>query len=43
MHKKFFIHRDVKPDNFCMGLQEKTKIVHVIDMGLAKKYYDEKT
>jgi len=43
MHKKYFIHRDVKPDNFLMGLHEKSRIVHVIDMGLAKKYYDEST
>ena len=40
MHKKLFIHRDVKPDNFLMGLQDKSHVLHVVDMGLAKKYFD---
>ena len=40
MHSRYFVHRDVKPDNFLMGLGEKTGIVHVVDMGLAKRYYD---
>jgi len=40
MHSRYFVHRDVKPDNFLMGLGEKTGICHVVDMGLAKRYYD---
>ena len=40
MHSQNFVHRDVKPDNFLMGLGDKSAIVHVVDMGLAKKYYD---
>jgi serine/threonine protein kinase len=43
MHSKFFIHRDIKPDNFLMGLGEKSSLLHVLDMGLAKRYIDVKT
>lgn len=41
LHSKCFVHRDVKPDNFLMGLGSKTGTLHVVDMGLAKKYYDK--
>jgi serine/threonine protein kinase len=37
MHEASFIHRDVKPDNFLMGLNENSNIVHVVDMGLSKR------
>ncbi len=43
MHSRHFIHRDVKPDNFLMGLGKKMHIVYLIDYGLAKKYRDSKT
>lgn len=42
-HSKCFIHRDIKPDNFLIGLSRKHNVVHVIDFGLAKKFMDPRT
>jgi hypothetical protein len=38
IHLKGFLHRDIKPENFLMGIQESQDTVHVIDLGLAKKW-----
>ena len=43
LHSRHLIHRDIKPDNFLMGINDKKKIVYIIDFGLAKRFRDPKT
>ena len=41
IHSKNIIHRDIKPDCFLIGKEEKTKI-YIIDFGFAKNFIDTK-
>lgn len=43
IHGKNFLHRDIKPDNFLMGLGKKGNLVYAIDFGLAKRFRDPRT
>jgi serine/threonine protein kinase len=43
IHIKNFVHRDIKPDNIIMGVNEKSRLVYMIDFGLAKKYRSSRT
>ncbi|EAY18513.1 Casein kinase I, putative [Trichomonas vaginalis G3] len=40
VHKHKYIHRDIKPDNFAMGVGENSNKVYIIDFGLSKKFVD---
>ena len=37
-HSQSFLHRDVKPDNFLIGLGKNQHLIYIIDYGLAKRY-----
>jgi serine/threonine protein kinase len=43
IHRKGFVHRDIKANNFMIGRNDKAKLVYIIDFGLAKRYKDLKT
>jgi serine/threonine protein kinase len=38
-----YIYRDIKPENFLMGLGEQSKNVFCVDFGLCRRYKDPVT
>jgi len=42
LHSRHLVHRDIKPDNFLMGLNKNKSIVHICDFGLCKNFRDQK-
>lgn len=42
LHYNKLLHGDIKPGNFTLGLGSKSHIVHLIDFGFSKKYWNSK-
>ena len=43
IHSKNIIYRDIKPDNFVLGLDNKSHIIYILDFGLSKKFRSSRT
>lgn len=43
VHAHAYVHRDIKPDNFCIGYGDFGGIIHIIDFGISKKYIQERS
>ena len=43
IHNKHILHRDIKPDNFIIGIDINCHKVYLIDFGLSKKYRSSRT
>lgn len=40
IHSKGYLHMDIKPDNFLMGIGRLGNLVHIIDFGITRSYLD---
>ena len=38
-----YMHSDIKPDNFLLGVEKDSSTIFAIDFGLAKHYKDHRT
>uniref|UniRef100_A0A0N4Z6P0 non-specific serine/threonine protein kinase n=1 Tax=Parastrongyloides trichosuri TaxID=131310 RepID=A0A0N4Z6P0_PARTI len=41
-HSMGYIHRDLKPGNFCIGIKDKVRNIYLLDFGMARKFLNDK-
>lgn len=40
VHRHALIHRDQKPDNYCIGYESRRNVIYLIDFGLSKSFIE---
>lgn len=40
LHRNGFVHRDMKPENFALGLNEMANVLYLLDFGLSKEFLE---
>jgi serine/threonine protein kinase len=43
LHSRHLIHRDIKTNNFVIGVGQKASVVYCVDFGMSKRFRDPKT
>eukprot|EP00826_Nyctotherus_ovalis_P066311 TRINITY_DN9790_c0_g3_i2.p1 TRINITY_DN9790_c0_g3~~TRINITY_DN9790_c0_g3_i2.p1 ORF type:complete len:199 (+),score=20.09 TRINITY_DN9790_c0_g3_i2:339-935(+) len=43
LHGRFYIHRDIKPQNMAIGTGKRANTIYLFDFGLVKRYFDART
>ena len=43
LHKNNYVHKDIKPENFLIGTNEKSNVLYLVDFGLSKRYRNPRT
>lgn len=40
LHRNGYIHRDMKPENFALGINDMANVLYLLDFGLSKEYLE---
>lgn len=40
LHEHHYVHREIKPEHFVIGIDKMANVIYLIDYGLCKQYRD---